>query len=139
MATQRKCNVRTGSYQFKINCEFSWPWFTKHPWCSLLSTRCFYVDTKLQCFTITLWINLIITMYQKIVRIPIMCLFFLSSFSGSWVINQFCIFPLNKSCKTYLGPMQTPGANVIEIPRQITAEILTLLFGLKWCSILLPF
>ena len=34
---------------------------------------------------------------------------FFSSFSGCWVIQNFCNFSLIKSCKTYLRPILPPG------------------------------
>ncbi len=45
----------------------------------------------------------------KILRITNLCSFFLQL---QWLLSyqQFCVFSLNESCKTYLGPMLPPGS-----------------------------
>ncbi len=55
--------VHTSSREMQVlNENFSWPWLTKYLKCSSLSASHFYNDTKLWCFTVTLWINFIITL-----------------------------------------------------------------------------
>ncbi len=37
------------------------------------------------------------------------CIYFFSSLSGCWVISNFVIFSLNKSCETHLETLLPPG------------------------------
>ncbi len=66
--TQRKCHVVTGSYQFRRN-ESSHDLDSQCVKMKMLVTQvCHSLDaTKLQCFAVTLWNNLIITCLSSLI------------------------------------------------------------------------
>ncbi len=57
-----------------------------------------------------------------ILRIPNLCFFF-SSFSGCWVLSNFVIFSLNKSCITYLEHLAAETVNWFPLIKHDTRHI----------------